>query len=127
MINAAASRALPPTLVPLLLVAALAVRADQPRQCSVAAWQEGCTALPLNLNEVRYGKALAFYRGYECRIEPVAGLSASDMDLRLEAAKVVLPMIWKQERLPFELFTNPLFLQDAAQMAVELPCPETGL
>ena len=116
------------TLLPVLLLTALAgSAAEKPRPCPALAWVDGCTSLPLGLNEDTYAEALAMVRAYECRLEPVPGLSKSEMELRIEAAKAVLPRVMQEEGIPLALLDNVLFQQDAARMAIELPCKDLDL
>lgn len=116
------------TLLPVLLLTALAgSAAETPRECAATAWVDGCSSLPLGLDEDTYTQALAILRAYECRLEPVAGLSTSEMELRIAAAHEMMPRVIRQEGIPLALLSNRMFQQDTARMAVELPCNELDL
>lgn len=115
------------SLLPLLLLLSLTARSKQEKPCGALSWSGGCTSLPLGLEDEPYANALAMYRAYQCRLEPVPGLSASAMALRTEAAKELLPRLMAEAGLPLALLENPLFLSDARRMAIELPCKDLEL
>ena len=118
----------------LLLLMGLAVLAlvlpvactSKTRTCAVTQWHEGCNALPLGLDDDRYAKALAYGRGYRCSIEPIAGASAEEMDLRIETANALLPLMFGQADIPLAVLEERHFQQDLERMAREISCPDPG-
>ena len=116
------------TLLPVLLLTALAGRAaEKPRQCAGLAWVDGCTSLPLGLDDDTYAKALAIMRAYECGLEPVAGFSPAEMARHIKAANALLPQVMQREGIPLALLDNPLFHHDTVRMAIEMPCKDLDL
>jgi hypothetical protein len=107
----------------LLLPVACASRS---RSCGVSQWHQGCTTLPLGLDDDRYAKALAYGRGYRCSIAPVAGATTEQMELRIQAADTLLPLMFRRAGIPLAVLDERHFLQDLELMTREIPCPDAG-
>ncbi len=113
------------SLAGLALVLPLAC-ASRTRSCSVTQWHQGCTTLPLGLDDDRYAKALAYGRGYRCSIAPVAGASTEQMELRIQAADALLPLMFRRAGIPLAVQDERHVLQDLERMAREISCPDPG-
>jgi hypothetical protein len=100
--------------------------ANSTRSCAVTHWHQGCTTLPLGLDDDRYAKALAYGRGYRCSITPIAGASTEQMELRIQAADALLPLMLRRAGIPLAVLDERHFLQDLERMTREIPCPDAG-
>ena len=100
--------------------------ANSTRSCAVTHWHQGCTTLPLGLDDDRYAKALAYGRGYRCSIAPVAGASTEQMELRIQAADALLPLMFRRAGIPLAVQDERHVLQELERMAREISCPDPG-
>jgi hypothetical protein len=59
-------------------------------------------------------------------IAPIAGAPAEQMELRIQAADALLPLLFHRAGIPLAVLDERHFQQDLERMAREIPCPDAG-